>query len=695
MTPSNITLAHRAALARAAMACLLLAIVSPQALAQTAAASTKAIVPSGIGAAAFFDEDQISSVTLSPDGNAVAILLMGDTRRRRLAVLDVVSQSAKVVASFSDLDIANVEWVNAKRLVFDTRDSQVADGQRKYAPGMFAVDRDGSNYRQLASMDDIPDDPRFASRKLPSSVYLLDQFGTQDSDVIHVLKAVVLKERNENTAKVGQFDLLRLNTTTQQWEKVAPPAKGVLHWLLDQHGKPRLATVVEGRRKTFYYLEQDEQRWRAIASQDVYDNEPHAITPLEFGPDGTLYVSSRNGADTRALYAYDLAAGRVTGKPLVTLAGYDFDGGILTDQKRLLGVYYTNDATTTEWFSADWKAVQQDIDAQLPATINLISLNARADSRQLIVTAYSDRQPSIFLLYNKQTRQLQKIGDARPAIDARHMAQTDLMTYRARDGMEIPVWLTLPKGGGRKLPMVLFVRGAPGGSGSLWQWKSERQFLASRGYAVLQVEFRGSGRRGDQYLRAGWKQWGLAMQDDLADGARWAIAQGIADPQRICIIGGGAYGGYAALMGLIKDGDLFRCGVSWGGITDLPKMFTQHWSVDHRMGEEARQYTMPQRIGDPVRDAALLKANSPMYQAEKLTQPLLLAYGGADSKVPVYQGTQLRDKLKQNNPRVDWQLYADEGDRWGLAATRVDFWQRVEQFLDRNIGKGSAPAKKE
>ncbi|MEF2266943.1 prolyl oligopeptidase family serine peptidase [Janthinobacterium sp. LS2A] len=684
MILGNIPLARLVTVTHAAMTCLLLAIVSPPTLAQTATASTIRVAPSGIGAAAFFDEEQISSVTLSPDGTAVAILLMGDNQRRRLTVLDVASQAVKVVANFSDRDIGNVAWVNAKRLVFDTSDSHVAAGQRKYAPGMFAVDHDGSNYRQLASMDDAADDPRFASRKLPSSVYLLDQPGAQDSDVIYVQKAVVLKERDENTAEVEQYDLLRLDTTTQQWEKVVSPAKGVRYWLLDQHGKPRLAMAVEGRRKTFYYLEQDEQRWRAIASQDAYDGEPHAITPLEFGPDGTLYVSSRNGADKRSLYAYDLAAGRVTGKPLVTLAGYDFEGGLLTDQKRLLGVYYTNDATTIEWFSADWKAIQKDIDAQLPATINLISRSAKADSSQLIVTAYSDRQPSAFLLYNKQTRQLQKIGSARPAIDAGHMAQTDLMQYRARDGMEIPAWLTLPKGGGKKLPMVLLVRSAPGGRGSLWQWMSERQFLASRGYAVLQVEFRGSGGRGDQYLRAGWKQWGLAMQDDLADGARWAIAQGIADPQRICIVGGGAYGGYAALMGLIKDGGLFRCGVSWGGITDLPQMFTQHWSVGHRMGEEARQYAMPQRIGDPVHDAAVLKSSSPIYQAEKLTQPLLLAYGGAGHNVPVYQGTQLRDRLKQSNPRVDWQLYAEEGDRWGLASTRVDFWQRVEQFLARH-----------
>ncbi|WP_193316920.1 alpha/beta hydrolase family protein [Janthinobacterium sp. FT14W] len=680
---------------RAATACLLLAFVSPQVSAETAAASTTASVPSGIGAAVFFDEDHISKVELSPDGRAVAILLMGDNQRRRLAVLDVASQEVKIVANFSDRDIGNVAWVHANRLVFDTNDTHAADGQRKYAPGMFVVDRDGRNYRQLASMDGTADDPRFASRKLPASVFLLEQPGAQDSDTIYVRKAAVLKERNENTAEVGQFDLLRLDTTTQQWEKVAPPAKGVRHWMLDQQGKPRLATAVEGRRKTFYYLEQDERRWRAIASQDLHDSGPDTITPVEFGPDGTLYVSSRNGSDKRALYAFDLAASRVAGKPLVTLAGYDFAGGILTDQQRLLGVYYTNDATTTEWFDAEWKAVQQDIDKQLPATINLIAMNARGDSQQLIVTAYSDRQPSAFLLYNKQTRQLQKIGDARPAIDARHMAQTDLMTYRARDGLDIPAWLTLPKGGGKKLPLALLVRSAPAERGSLWYWMSERQFLASRGYAVLQPEFRGSGGRGDQFLRAGWKQWGLAMQDDLADGARWAIAQGIADPQRICIVGGGAYGGYAALMGLIKNGDLFRCGVSWSGITDLPQMYTQHWSVGHRLGEEARQYVMPQRIGDPVHDAAQLKASSPMYQAEKLTQPLLLAYGGAGHNVPPYQGTQLRDKLKLSNSRLEWQLYADEGDHWDLAATRVDFWQRVEKFLDRNIGKDSAPAKKE
>jgi dipeptidyl aminopeptidase/acylaminoacyl peptidase len=221
--------------------------------------------------------------------------------------------------------------------------------------------------------------------------------------------------------------------------------------------------------------------------------------------------------------------------------------------------------------------------------------------------------------------------------------------------------------------------------GAQWGWNPQTQFLASRGYAVLEPEFRGSAGFGTRHFRAGWKQWGLAMQDDIADGAKWAIAEGIADPKRICIAGA-SYGGYATLMGLVNDPGLFKCGVDWVGVTDIKLLYTGQWYASD-MSPTYKQYGMPVLIGDPVKDAAQFKATSPIEQAARITQPLLLAYGGADKRVPLNHGKEFYAAVKRTNPDVEWVVYEEEGHGWGLPKNRIDFWTRVEKFLDRNIGK--------
>jgi dipeptidyl aminopeptidase/acylaminoacyl peptidase len=205
---------------------------------------------------------------------------------------------------------------------------------------------------------------------------------------------------------------------------------------------------------------------------------------------------------------------------------------------------------------------------------------------------------------------------------------------------------------------------------------------------VLEPEFRGSTGFGARHFTAGWKQWGLAMQDDLADGARWAIAQGIAAPGRICIAGA-SYGGYATLMGLARDPDLYQCGVEWSGVTDIKLMYTGTWNKDSDLPDEYKQFGMPLMIGDPAKDADQLKATSPIEQAGRIKAPLLMAYGGADRRVPLFHGLRFRDAVKRSNPDVEWIEYPEEGHGWSVPADRIDFWGRVEKFLDRHIGKGA------
>jgi dipeptidyl aminopeptidase/acylaminoacyl peptidase len=205
---------------------------------------------------------------------------------------------------------------------------------------------------------------------------------------------------------------------------------------------------------------------------------------------------------------------------------------------------------------------------------------------------------------------------------------------------------------------------------------------------VLEPEFRGSTGFGHAHFAAGHKQWGRAMQDDIADAARWAIAQGIADPKRICIAGA-SYGGYATLMGLAKDPDLFRCGVNWAGVTDLNLLYTGQWAFSD-LSEDYKAYGMPDLIGDPVKDADMLKASSPITHAARITQPLLMAYGAADRRVPLQHGLAFRDAVSSHNKQLEWVVYQDEEHGWSQAKTRIDFWGRVEKFLAKHIGGGAA-----
>jgi dipeptidyl aminopeptidase/acylaminoacyl peptidase len=480
--------------------------------------------------------------------------------------------------------------------------------------------------------------------------------------------------------------LLLLNTFDARARGVPRP-RDTKDWLLDQAGEPRLAMARKDNVESLHYRDPASGAWRAIGSARLVGGSSDLPSPLGFAPDGRLFVVSRGERDTTALHSFDLARGKPDEPPLLVTAGYDFQGELVATRDRLLGVRYVTDAEATHWFDPALRAVQADIDARLPATINRISVPLRAETAWVLVESYSDVQPPVFALYDTANKTFMQVGASHPHIEPARMGRQDMVRYKAGDGLEIPALLTLPAGGnGKNLPLVVLVHGGPYVRGSVWGWNAESQFLASRGYAVLEPAFRGSTGFGDRHFRAGWKQWGLAMQDDLADGARWAIAAGVADPKRICIAGA-SYGGYAALMGLVKHPALFKCGVNYVGVTDLNLLFNGHWSRLDDISDYARKYAMPDLIGDPVRDAAQFEATSPLKQAARITQPLLLAYGGADRRVPLYHGKKLRDAVSKTNRQVEWVVYESEGHGWALPQNRIDFWTRVEKFLDRTIGK--------
>jgi dipeptidyl aminopeptidase/acylaminoacyl peptidase len=638
----------------------------------------------------FFENPEFSGALLSPSGKYLAVRVAAKGKdkdqRDRLAVVTLSDNSVLAVGNFSDADIGDFEWVNDDRLVFTATDRSVGQGDLRYAPGLYAINRDGSKFRQLVSRSGKPfitvSQGGFGNRELlPWNTYLLGQRNAQDSEYVFVEYA-----SRSSPGQVDYVDLQRLNTLTGRITSFQRPGQS-RSWLLDNNGEPRLTTTVEKGVSTIYYRDPaQQQQWRPLTHFNTYTGGKDAFSPLAFGPDGTLYVVTNAGKDKSAVHTYDLATGKVSEKPVVELAGYDFSGRLIMNQHKMLGIRHLTDARGTTWVDQDMKAMQEQVDSMLPNTVNLLTPPVRPEAPWVLVVAYSDLFPTRTMLYNSETKKLTVIGGSHPNIKAQQMAQQTLVHYKARDGLDIPAWLTVPQGAGKNLPLVVLVHGGPYVRGSSWGWDAQVQFLASRGYVVLEPEYRGSTGFGVKHFRAGWRQWGLKMQDDIADGTRWAIAQGTADPKRICIAGA-SYGGYATLMGLINDPDLYKCGVDWVGVTDINLLYDGHWNFTSDLPDGWKQYGMPSLIGDQVKDAEQLKATSPLLQAARITQPLLLAYGGADMRVPLPHGTKFYNAVKQTNPNVEWIEYEEEGHGWALPKNRIDFWGRVEKFLDKNIGK--------
>ena len=639
----------------------------------TAADSAGATLP----ASTFFAAPSLSGAMLSPDGRflAMRVLPAGERQRVRLSVLDLASMKAKVVAHFDDADIANFQWVNHQRLAYSLVDRQRGQGRQWLAAGLFGVNRDGSGYRQLASREGVVrDTPGMLMQ--PWSTFLIDDLNQQRGDFVYVWRTHLSALNSLADTSTG-----RLNTVTGSYETVKMPSD-LLYWMSDTGVAWRMDKEFAGKRNMVYTFDRQSGAWRKLAQAIPPDPAGEAFSPAFLSPDGQLYVHARHGGDKQALYRFDQQSQQL-GEAVLASPDYDIDASMVHDDDKLLGIRYQADAETTLWLDADMRAMQQSINARLPTTVNTLDVAQRTDAPYVLVSSWSDVQPVIYRLFERASGKLIPLGKMLPAIDATQMASKQLLHFQARDGLTIPAWLTLSKGAGRQLPMVVLIHDGPWQRGS-WNWQPESQFLAARGYAVLEPDYRGSTGLGQRHFRAGWKQWGLAMQDDIADAARWAIAEGIADPQRVCLAGGG-YGGYATLMGLQRDPGLFRCGIAWSSLTDLQELKDEvNWWLDDSLRNSNEKYDLAMLLGDQQHDKALLRDNSPRRQPARITVPLLMAHGYTDHMVYMSDARALYQAIARTNAHTQWLEYGDEGHDWVLPATHADFWQRVEQFLARH-----------
>ena len=594
--------------------------------------------------------------------------------RYNLVSMDLATRKLTSVAGYTDADVVRFFWVNDKRLMYRVSDVRVGVGDNRIA-GWYAADADG-------------DKAYTVSEGLVATQGMVGGSGVRGMPAYAEPHGRV-RTGNPDDFIAQQFasapfrtTLLRVNSRTGQRTAIDPAGlANVQDWALDSQDVPRAAVTLDKKLLSVHVRDSATSPWRKVAEFDQFDNKGYV--PIRFDRAGTLYVAMAGARDAQAIHRFDWAKGAPEPEPLISVKDYDIgDDLIFSSEDALIGVRYEADQPGTYWIDPGWKALQATVDAALPGRANRLS--GKADGF-VVVRSDADTSPARFYLYDVKARKLSLLGAAMPWIDEKTQAQSDVIRYTARDGLTIPALLTLPRGAkAEKLPLVLLAHGGPNVRGIDWEWERDRQFLASRGYAVLEPDFRGSMGHGWKLFRAGWRQWGLSMQDDLADGVEDLVKRGIVDKDRVCIAGA-SYGGYATVMGLIRHPDVYKCGISWVGVTDVELLFTVGWSDTANSPEQ--RYGMEVLIADRAKDKQQLRETSAITQAARLKAPLLLAYGGSDVRVPYDHGRQLRDALKPHNKDVEYVEYPSEGHGWRLVETNVDFWTRAEKLLARTIGK--------
>ncbi len=628
----------------------------------------------------FFRAPQMTGAVLSPDGQRLAMRTRGPHGRMMLTVLTLATMSPQVVYSSDAADVNTVVWVNHERLAFDLTDLETPAGKVDAAPGLFAVNADGSGFKQLVERQRVwLRNGNDTQNLLPWNTFLLNGDTQRQGESVLAARPESYDEKG-----IGFIKLLRLNTRNGRSEEIDGPLHSV-GWWTDPQGHLRVAQTREGAKGAIRWRDPETGVWRVLVEYDAITGGDLSVRQID--SEGKLYVTARNGRDKQALWLLDPKTGAWSSEPLAESPLFDVDAQLIARQDKVLGLRFRIDAEVTQWLDGEMRALQAHIDKVLPRTVNRLSVPWQGASPWVLVQAFADIQPSLYFLFNRETKKFTRLGAQRPDIVAKTQASSDMVRFKARDGLEIPAWLTLPPGmeaaSAKKLPLVVLVHGGPFVHGPSWHWDAEVQLLAARGYAVLQPQFRGTLGFGLAHHQAGWRQWGKAMQTDLADAANWAVAQGWADPERMAIAGA-SYGGYAALMGVLRNPELFRCAISWVGVTDLDLLYSTSWDD---VSTVFKTHGLPKLLGDRVQDAAELKAHSPLTHAAAIKAPVLLAYGSADRRVPLVHGERFYKALKESNPQVEYIVYPDEGHGWRVPANQVDFWNRSLRFLDRHLAK--------
>jgi dipeptidyl aminopeptidase/acylaminoacyl peptidase len=613
----------------------------------------RAKAAAALPAAAFFSNAQVIEPKLSPDGSKIAFLFPLEDWRA-LGVFERATGDARLVLQASNESLDSLLWKGNSHLI------AYADYHGNQEPDIVLTDLSGKQVVKLNDrygiggiIDARPDDPECVvattwDRGMGGLVQLINVL-TGKSDTIF------LRPEGEWHASYSGF-------------------------VTDREGNVRFLGIYRDKQLSFNYRDNPTRPFAKLLSWPVH-GYAELVNRVVLAADGrSAYIVARIQHDRGALYRFDTIT-RQWGEPIFVPPEGEIKSMIFSyDNRCLYGVSYEGARTMYHWFDPERAALQASLEASFPG-MDVEVVSQSADEQVMIVLVESDREPGAYFLLDRTAKSVALFKRRLPGLEARLLRPMEPITLAARDGLELHGYLTRPwaAAAGQRVPLVIVPHGGPFGIRDSWGFDSEVQFLASRGYAVLQLNYRGSGGYGRAFIDRGKAQWGRAMQDDLTDGVRWAIAQGIADPARVAIYGT-SYGGFAALAGVTLTPDLYCCAVNCVGPTDLEITF-------HYRGSDAYMSTEDYDFRDewvgPTRKYRAEK--SPIRMIERIRVPTFHAYGKNDPVVEFDHWTRLNRELKRLNKPFESLIDKDQGHGFDRGKASIEFYERLDKFLAAHL----------
>ncbi|MEI6641827.1 MAG: S9 family peptidase [Novosphingobium sp.] len=601
----------------------------------------------------------ITSPRLSPDGVRIAayVTLKG---RRLLGIFRPETGETKLINTGETLDLNWFRWAGNDRLLFSVGKTVPWDG-------------DDAWQTRLILYDIAAGEQRFIGGKTE---------GLTGDDVLWIDpegKSILLafQQTIYDYPSVSMIDL-----GTNKAKQVVGQRTGVWDWYADDKGVVRAGFEFGENKWRMIYRAKDGDSFRTVVKADIGDDDAgfDAFRIYQGSDDGyRLMLNEATGH--YALYRFNFAT-RTRGELVYEASGVDIDDfDTKADGSSLYAAWYTDDRPRAHWFDTELGEVQANIDKAVAGAVGDRAATIVSYSRdrvRMLVHLGGSNDPGRYYVFDQASGVMQLFAQTNDKLKTSQLTTTRYTSYKTRDGLEIPTYLTLPKGREAKnLPLVILPHGGPYDVRDDGTFDVEVQFLANRGYAVLQPEFRGSGGYGKSFYEKGEGQWGRAMQDDLDDGMDWLARQGTIDPKRVCIVGS-SYGGYAALWGAVRNPERYRCAASFAGISDLKRQLK--YQIAFKISKRYRKDWRKTVQGDDKFD---LTTVSPLYAIDKLQVPLLLVHGDEDQRVPYKQSKLYADALaKAGKP---YELVTLKGEGHGFSSdTNMQIWlDKLEAFLTK------------
>lgn len=597
----------------------------------------------------FFKNPEKTYFQISPDGKYYSYTAPYENRMN-IFVQKIGSKKATRLTSETDRGIAGYFWANKNRILYLKDDG----GDENFA--LYGVDKNGKNSKCLTCFENV-------------RTQILDELEDIPDEVI-----IGLNKRNPQV-----FDPYRLNIVSGEMTMLAENPGNIQGWMTDHKGKLRAAfAIVDGVNVQIQYRDSEDEEFKPVLTTSFKES----INPSFFDFDNKhVYATSNLGRDKSAVVLFDIANGKEL-EVLYENDDYDVSSVHYSRERKVLtSASYTSWKRERHFFDDHTKKIFAELEKELGEYELAITGSNKAED-MLIIRTYSDRSLGSYYLYDVDKNKLTKIHDVSPWIDEDEMAKVYPIKYTARDGLTINGYLTLPKGytmeTAKDLPVVINVHGGPWHRDS-WGFNPEVQFLANRGYAVLQMNFRGSTGYGRAFWEASFKQWGLSMQNDITDGVYWLINEGIADKDKVAIYGG-SYGGYATLQGIVVTPTLYAAAVDYVGVSNLftfLETIPPYWKPLLDM--------MYEMVGHPEDDKVQLEATSPALNADKIITPLFVAQGANDPRVNIDESDQIVKALEDRGVEVEYLVKEDEGHGFHNEENRFDFYRAMEKFLSGHI----------